>query len=71
MLEIQSPTSSSTEVKDEGYSPPPLFITPYISRVPLGSLPRSLSRVFSPLSPTLPFLPFLQDYVWHEFARPW
>jgi hypothetical protein len=73
MLEVQFSTFGSTEVKDEGYSPP-LFITPCISRVSLGSLPRSLSRVLFSLPPlyhTSSLAFSLQDCVWREFPRLW
>ena len=54
-FEIQSPTSSLMEVKDEGYSPYPMLITLCVSRVFSNSLLWSLSCVFS-LSPLPHFL---------------
>jgi hypothetical protein len=59
-FETQSPTSSSMEVKDEGYSPSPLFMTLCIFGVPLVLLPRFLSHALSlpPPPSTLLSLPF-------------
>jgi hypothetical protein len=72
-FETQSPASSSTEFKDEGYSPSPLFMTLCIFEVPMVLLPRFLSHPLSlPPFTTLPLLPFsLQDCVWHKFLCPW
>jgi hypothetical protein len=73
-FETQSPASSSTEVKDEGYSPSPLFMTLCIFGVPLVLLPRFLSRalLLSPPPFHTSFLAFfLQGCVWHEFPCPW
>ena len=44
---------------------------PCISRVPLFFLPRSPSRVFSPLFPTLPFLPFSARLHVVRIPHPW
>jgi hypothetical protein len=73
MLEVQFSTSSSTEVKDEGYSPSPLFKTPCVSGVS-PVLPRdpchARSPLFSPPYHTSSLAFSLQDCVWREFPRP-
>jgi hypothetical protein len=71
-FKIQSPTSSSTKVKDKGYSPPPLFIIPPYFQSSSGfSSAILVVRVLSPPSPHFLSCLFLQDCVWREFPHLW